>query len=86
MGIEELFCILLFVRKLRKIYIWKSMKLYTYIKNVLYMYIYKVNIIRIRILIVNHTQSYGNYLTYEYLFYYNSFLVKYLFNIWISTY
>ena len=45
------------------------------------MYVYKVNIICIRILIVNHTQSYGNYLTYEYLFYYNSFLVKYLFNI-----
>ena len=34
------------------------------------MYVYKVNIICIRILIVNHTQSYGNYLTYEYLFYY----------------
>ena len=29
---------------------------------------YKVNLIRIIILIVNHTQSYGIYLTYEYLF------------------
>ena len=36
---------------------------------------YKVNLICIRILIVNHTQSYGGYLIYEYLFYYNSFLV-----------
>ena len=38
---------------------------------------YKVNLICIIILIVNHTQSYGNYLTYEYLFYYK-FLSTYL--------
>lgn len=30
---------------------------------------YKVNFICIRILIVNHTQSYGIYLTYEYIFF-----------------
>ena len=34
---------------------------------------YKVNLIHIIILIVNHTKNYGSYLTYEYLFYYNSF-------------
>ena len=36
---------------------------------------YKVNLIHIRILIINHKQSYGSYLPYEYLFYYNCFLV-----------
>ena len=36
---------------------------------------YKVNLTRIKILIVNHIQSYGSYLTYEYLFYHNSFSV-----------
>ena len=30
---------------------------------------YQVNFICIRILIVNHTQSYGSYLTYEYIFF-----------------
>ena len=29
---------------------------------------YKINLIRIRILIINHKQSYGSYLPYEYLF------------------
>ena len=30
---------------------------------------YKVNFIHMRILIVNHTQNYGSYLTYEYIFF-----------------
>ena len=40
---------------------------------------YKANFICMRILIVNHTQSYGIYLTYEYIFF-TIIISWYLFN------